>query len=440
MMKQAMLILPLAMTAACASPGVEVRAIDRGVSSADLAVSDRLAEAEGHLRLGNVGLAIESYRKALRSQPDSVAAHRGLAAAYDRMGRFDLSGNHYENALALAPQEADLYRAFAASKQRQGKMDAARSLYAEADAREAGMIASEELEVAVAAATAPPAPYNPTPVAKTALEIPTGEIARGQTVTAKLAAPTPLAPRPYAPPPVPRDEDAPAFAALRMENNSNAPTRLERLNAGEVMLRVTPAPVMAQAAPQRDAAVAEAFRAPPVPRPDYRPPVITLANTAAPIDLSGRERESQIEMLAPLPMAARVSVEVPSDVPASTISAPPVRLVAPRVPRPPVQLLMAMESSVAPSNVTAPAPIAAAMSLTERAHDMALQCGIDDLDLHDATEHRSLTVILYPAGEEAAAGLMAARLGVRAIVQRGPVARLTVHLGGDMRGRAVGGC
>src|SRR5436190_15314163 len=76
---------------------------------------DRLADARGQLALGNVGLAAEAFRKALREQPDDVEAYAGLAACYDAMGRYDVSRQYYESALALAPKSPALLNAFAVS-------------------------------------------------------------------------------------------------------------------------------------------------------------------------------------------------------------------------------------------------------------------------------------------------------------------------------------
>ena len=121
--------------AACTGPQVEVREIASPIHQGDMAVADRLAEAAGQMRLGNVGLAIESYRKALRTSPRSALAHVGIAGAYDRMGRYDLSLDHYQVALALRPDDPRMYAALAGSLKAQGRpVDAARVM-AEAKAR-----------------------------------------------------------------------------------------------------------------------------------------------------------------------------------------------------------------------------------------------------------------------------------------------------------------
>jgi len=108
--------------------------------------SPALAEARGLLAIGSVGLAIEGFRKALREQPDNVAALAGLAECYDQMGRHDLSRAKYEAALAIAPNDPVLLRTFAASLQRQGRYAEAAALRGEA---------TEEARRAAAAAQAP---------------------------------------------------------------------------------------------------------------------------------------------------------------------------------------------------------------------------------------------------------------------------------------------
>src|SRR5206468_11248792 len=67
--------------------------------------SDALAAARGQLVLGNVGLALESFRKAQLAQPDNVDVLVGIADCYSAMGRFDVAQSNYETALALSPRD-----------------------------------------------------------------------------------------------------------------------------------------------------------------------------------------------------------------------------------------------------------------------------------------------------------------------------------------------
>jgi hypothetical protein len=84
-----------------------------------------LADASGQLAIGNVGLALEGFRKALREQPNSADAYAGLARAYEAMGRFDLARSNYEAALALAPRDPVLLTGVADSMDQQGNTAAA---------------------------------------------------------------------------------------------------------------------------------------------------------------------------------------------------------------------------------------------------------------------------------------------------------------------------
>jgi Tfp pilus assembly protein PilF len=94
----------LAMTGCGGSDAkLAIRSIPAPLSATSKPVPYRIAEAHGHLALGNVALAIESFRKALREQHDSVDAMVGLAGSYYHMARFDLSRRYYESALAIAP-------------------------------------------------------------------------------------------------------------------------------------------------------------------------------------------------------------------------------------------------------------------------------------------------------------------------------------------------
>ena len=128
-----------------------------------------LAEATGQLALGNVGLALEGFRKALREQPNSPEAYAGIAKCYEAMGRFDLAQSNYEAALALAPQNPKLLTAVAVALDQQGEKKAAR-------------MARQE------AAAIQPAPDLPQPRLDTA-----AAVAMGSSITVQLPPARPLA-------------------------------------------------------------------------------------------------------------------------------------------------------------------------------------------------------------------------------------------------------
>jgi hypothetical protein len=84
------------------------------------------------LEAGNVGLAIDAFRKAIRSEPGSLDALNGLAVAYDRIGRFDLSRRYYEQALGIEPDSATILHNLGYSLTLQGKVQEGRELMARA--------------------------------------------------------------------------------------------------------------------------------------------------------------------------------------------------------------------------------------------------------------------------------------------------------------------
>ena len=137
MMKSKIAILSLAAIGAvsCTTGAVEVRPIKQPLADGRQPANFRVAEGNSQLALGNVGLALESYRKALREEPDSVDAMLGLAACYDRMGRADLSRRHYEMALAVNPANTNTYAQFAQSLEGQGQRDEAARVKTELAAR-----------------------------------------------------------------------------------------------------------------------------------------------------------------------------------------------------------------------------------------------------------------------------------------------------------------
>ncbi len=120
-------------TTATQTADVKVRAIPDAASKLRSG-SGVLAEATGQLALGNVGLALEGFRTALREQPNSPEAYAGIAKCYEAMGRFDLAQSNYEAALALAPQNPNLLTAVAVTLDQQGEKKAARMARQEAAA------------------------------------------------------------------------------------------------------------------------------------------------------------------------------------------------------------------------------------------------------------------------------------------------------------------
>jgi hypothetical protein len=188
--------------ASCSSSAIEVRSIKQPLAQGAQPANFRVAEGAQQLGLGNVGLAIEAFRKALREQPDNVPAMIGLATSYDKMGRADLSRRHYEMALAVDPANTEVYSLFAQSLDGQGQRDEAARVKTELAARVVAPEAPRAVPGSVPVLPPPPA----------------------QSVTVALAPPR------SAPVAVERP-----LAALR----------LERLSLREVALVTAPEPVYA---------------------------------------------------------------------------------------------------------------------------------------------------------------------------------------------------
>ncbi len=111
--------------AGCNDAKLAIRSVP-GTALAENATADvRVAEGRAQLALGNVGLALESFRKAIRENPAKLEAYVGMASGYERMGRFDLAARQYEGALALAPFNRDLLSRLAANREADGNKDEA---------------------------------------------------------------------------------------------------------------------------------------------------------------------------------------------------------------------------------------------------------------------------------------------------------------------------
>jgi hypothetical protein len=90
--------------------------------------SELYEQGKRQLQAGHAALAIDSFRRASRVQPDSVDTLNGLAVAYDRIGRYDLSRRYYEAALGRDPNSAMLLHNFGYSLALQGKREEGRAL------------------------------------------------------------------------------------------------------------------------------------------------------------------------------------------------------------------------------------------------------------------------------------------------------------------------
>lgn len=153
---------------AAAPNGVEIRPI-ADPSSKLRPGADGLADAKGQLAVGNVGLALEGFRKVARDYPDNAEAFAGMAACYEAMRRYDLAELKYQAALALAPRNPTLLARLASTLDQQGKADAAAE------------VRGEIAQLASAAAALDQAEADPQP--------PVASLAPAQTVTVAIPAP-----------------------------------------------------------------------------------------------------------------------------------------------------------------------------------------------------------------------------------------------------------
>lgn len=87
------------------------------------------AKGKAEMASGRYGMAIEAFRKALQSDPGSVKALNGLAAAYDLIGRFDLAERYYRLALNFDPSSIQSLNNLGYSYYLRGEYNKARTLF-----------------------------------------------------------------------------------------------------------------------------------------------------------------------------------------------------------------------------------------------------------------------------------------------------------------------
>lgn len=169
---------------------VKVRPIADPAAAA-YGAGDALSVARGQFMLGNVGLALEGFRKAQRYNPSDPAALEGIGDCYASMGRLDIAQSSYESALALAPHDPKLLLALADVLDHQGQADRATETRAEARSYS---------QPAPAPAPAAPAPHSGIPVASigsVTVELPQARpVAQMEPRRVALADPTLVTPAP----------------------------------------------------------------------------------------------------------------------------------------------------------------------------------------------------------------------------------------------------
>lgn len=388
---------------ACGSEGkLQVRAMPTPLAQGKQPVPFRIAEALGQLALGNVALALESFRKAAREDPSSIEALAGIATCYDRMGRFDLSRRNYEAALAIAPGNTSLLGAFAASLDLQGRTAEAASVRREIATRLAAVapvVAPKTQPTAPAVAI--PAPMPPATVAK--------ETPIGRSVTIALPPPRPPAAQPE-PPPVkvalaqPRAAPKPAEApAARAEPQPASPAA-----------RVEP-PIAAQVVPPRF----------PVQAPVKGVGSVTIAlPPPRPVDAKPVPRPTGAIAPRPGPRIERLSL---GEVALITTPAPQWKATATVAARARFVPLRPTAGAIAEVRLLNAARVD---RLAARTRSYLGNRGWRKVMIGDAEAARSKSLIVYPHGQHAVAARLSSQLGI-AMAERPGVRLVTVLLGRD---------
>jgi hypothetical protein len=91
-------------TTACttSTPNFQIRPVAIGSAPKQSTTFAELMQARGYLALGSVALALEGYRRVLRTDPANVGAMVGMAECYARMGRPDIASRYSQMALAAS--------------------------------------------------------------------------------------------------------------------------------------------------------------------------------------------------------------------------------------------------------------------------------------------------------------------------------------------------
>src|SRR5690348_12360629 len=166
-----------------ATKEVKVRAIP-DPAAALARGGDLTSLARGELLIGNVGLALEGFRKAQRAYPTDAAPLAGIGDCYAAMGRFDIAQSNYESALALAPSDRRLLLALADIFDHEGQPLKAMAARADADR-------ALQTVPATAVASAPSTGVTPAVRATAAVEWPRQIVPVQSATHAKPIAPPP---------------------------------------------------------------------------------------------------------------------------------------------------------------------------------------------------------------------------------------------------------
>lgn len=422
----------VAVAACSAQPELQIRPMAASYSMQQRPVPIRIAEARAQFALGNVALALESFRKASREDPSSTDALAGMAACYDRMARFDLSRRYYEMALAIAPGDTQLLAALAGSMEQQG-------------AREEAAAVRQEIALRIAAAQVAGAPAPATEPVELA-SLPAAAPAPAQAVAAlpPTVVPTAAPARPALARPLPLPGPATQLGAVRAIEPAAVPQRSQVRVAG------LPAAALAQTEPAMAApAVRPALQ--PLPEPAVGQSVTIDLPPPSPAE-TVLAHATDIPAPAPQPAPVQQAVTLPvqelaSDAREETgprverLSMGEVALVTTQRPRweaktvartdrsttlrfVPLREANARQSRVRVLNA------ARVDRLAARTRSWLTARGWSRMPIGDAPAARADSVVVYPAGQRALAQSLANQFGF-AMEERSDVKFVTMLLGRD---------
>ena len=155
-MNKAMVVVALVIaTTACTGPQKGVLSI-RPVNQQPVGpAQDALARGDLLFSRGEYALALDAFRRAVRSDPTDSHGLNGVAISYAAMGRHDLAREFFELALARAPEDQRIVRNFARSLSAQGLRSEADALLAQAGASPGGAVIAVRPALAQLASAVP---------------------------------------------------------------------------------------------------------------------------------------------------------------------------------------------------------------------------------------------------------------------------------------------
>lgn len=431
----------LAIAACTGTSGkLQLRPMPTPLAAGERPVPFRVAEGWAQLSLGNVGLALESFRKALRDDSSSIEAMAGIAACYDRMARFDLSRRHYEAALAIAPGDTRLLTAFAASLVLQGRAVEAASVREEINQRRAAAAPTVLQQAApVVASTAKPTepaavPERPAgPTQAVVAMAPKARPAPAPRAVARVAA-APPAPAvtqvPIAPP-------APTVAQAPVARPALATTQSALASPAPAVTSVAAAPVQAIRAPA--APVPTPIRAdqPAIGRsvtvelPPARP--VAEAPPAKPeVEIPAQAARAAVaEVRAGAKAGTRLERMSLTETALITTPGPQWRaLSVDRTPRSATIKFVPLRQAAARSAEIRLLNAARVNRLAARTRAYFVSRGWQPMTIGNAQAVRDRSIIFYPAGRRRTAQTLSRQFGF-AIAQRTGSRHITVLLGRD---------